>query len=108
MYEDGYIDAQQAKDAFVEGLTYQFKSARIDIKAPHFVFWIIERLKDKGYTEEQLTKGGLTIKTTLDIKAQDIAEASIDDNIKTVNGYGANNSSMLYLDSLDGDVLAYV
>ncbi|MBP6909989.1 hypothetical protein KBC03_00060 [Patescibacteria group bacterium] len=108
MYEDGYIDAQQAKDAFVEGLTYQFKSARIDIKAPHFVFRIIERLKDKGYTEEQLTKGGLTIKTTLDIKAQDIAEASIDDNIKTVNGYGANNSSMLYLDSLDGDVLAYV
>lgn len=47
MYEDGYIDAQQAKDAFVEGLGYQFKSARIDIKAPHFVFRIIERLKDQ-------------------------------------------------------------
>lgn len=56
MYEDGYIDAQQAKDAFIEGLNYQFKSARIDIKAPHFVFWIIEWLKAEGYTEEQLTK----------------------------------------------------
>lgn len=56
MYEDGYIDAKQAKDAFIEGLTYQFKSARIDIKAPHFVFWIIEWLKNEGYTEEQLTK----------------------------------------------------
>ncbi len=108
MYEDGYIDAQQAKDAFIEGLTYQFKSARIDIKAPHFVFWIIEWLKSEGYTEEQLTKGGLTIKTTLDLKAQDIAEKSISDNISTINGYGANNSSMLYLDSLNGDVLAYV
>ncbi len=28
--------------------------------------------------------------------------------MKTVNGYGANNSSMIYLDSLNGDVLAYV
>lgn len=50
----------------------------------------------------------MTIKTTLDIKAQDIAEASITDNMKTVTGYGANNSSLLYLDSLNGDVLAYV
>lgn len=47
MYEDGYIDAQQAKDAFIEGLGYVFKTARIDIKAPHFVFWVIERLKEK-------------------------------------------------------------
>ncbi len=47
MYEDGYIDGQQAKDAFIEGLTYQFKSARMDIKAPHFVFRIIEWLKDQ-------------------------------------------------------------
>lgn len=108
MYEDGYIDAQQAKDAFIEWLNYEFKTARIDIKAPHFVFWVIERLKESGYTEEQLTKWGLTIKTTLDIKAQDIAERSIIDNIATVNSYGANNSSLVYLDSLNGDILAYV
>ncbi len=50
----------------------------------------------------------MTIRTSLDFKAQQIAEASIDDNMKTVNGYGANNSSMLYLDSLNGDILAYV
>lgn len=55
-----------------------------------------------------MTKGGLNIKTSLDIKAQNVAEASIADNMKTVNSYGANNSSLLYLDSLDGDVLAYV
>lgn len=108
MYEDSYIDAQQAKDAFIEGLRYQFKVARIDIKAPHFVFRVIEWLKEKGYTEEQLTKGGLTIKTTLDIKAQDIAESSVTTNIATVNSYGANNSSLMYMDSLNGDVLAYV
>lgn len=57
MYEDGYIDGQQAKDAFIQGLTYQFRTARVDIDAPHFVFWVVEWLKEQGYTEEQLTKG---------------------------------------------------
>lgn len=30
------------------------------------------------------------------------------DNIKAINDYGANNSSLIYLDSRDGDVLAYI
>lgn len=55
-----------------------------------------------------MAKGGLTIKTTLDPAAQDIAEKSVIDNIATINGYGANNSSLVYLDSRNGDVLAYV
>lgn len=50
----------------------------------------------------------MTIKTTLDLDAQEIAEKSITDNIATINGYGANNSSLIYLDSLNGDVIAYV
>lgn len=36
------------------------------------------------------------------------AEKSITDNMATINGYGANNSSLIYVDSRDGDVLAYV
>ncbi|MEI7477947.1 MAG: penicillin-binding transpeptidase domain-containing protein [bacterium] len=37
-----------------------------------------------------------------------MAEKSITDNMTTIRGYGANNSSLVYLDSRDGDVLAYV
>lgn len=117
MYEDWYIDEAQAKQAFVDGLTYQFKSARINIAAPHFVFWVQEFLKTawceqkllpRCFSEEELAKWGLQIKTTLDGFAQEQAEKSITDNLATINWYGANNSSLFYVDSRDGDVLAYV
>lgn len=117
MYEDDYIDEAQVKAALLEGVNYEFKTARIDIKAPHFVFWVQEFLKSTGceqnllprcFTDEELAKGGLVIKTTLDGQAQEAAEKSITDNIQAINGYGANNSSLVYLDSRDGDVLAYV
>ncbi len=117
MYEDNYIDEAQVKSALVDGEQYIFKTARVDIKAPHFVFWVQEFLKTTGceqkllprcFTDEELAKGGLQIKTTLDGEAQDMAEKSITDNMTSINWYGANNSSLVYLDSRDGDVLAYV
>lgn len=117
MYEDDYIDEAQVKAALLEGVNYEFKTARIDIKAPHFVFWVQEFLKSTGceqnllprcFTDEELAKGWLVIKTTLDGQAQEVAEKSITDNIQAINGYGANNSSLVYVDSRDGDVLAYV
>lgn len=117
MHEDGYIDEAQAKQAVLDWLTYQFKTARVNIKAPHFVFWVQEFLKTawceqqllpRCFTEEELAKWWLQIKTTLDGFAQDVAEKSIVDNIATVNGYWANNSALVYVDSRDGDVLAYV
>ena len=117
MYEDSYIDEAQIKSALVDGVQYVFKTARVDIKAPHFVFWVQEFLKSSGceqkllprcFTDEELAKWGLVIKTTLDGEAQEMAEKSIVDNMQAINGYGANNSSLVYLDSRDGDVLAYV
>jgi penicillin-binding protein 1A len=117
MYEDGYIDVAQVKEALIESQNYQFKSVRVDIRAPHFVFRVQEFLKSAGceqkilprcFTDEELAKWWLTIKTTLDGDSQEQAEKSINDNIATINGYGANNSSLLYVDSRDGDVLAYV
>lgn len=65
MYEDGYIDVAQVKEALVEAQNYQFKSLRVDITAPHFVFWVQEFLKSAGceqkilprcFTDEELAK----------------------------------------------------
>lgn len=64
MYEDSYIDQDQLKRAFVDGLMLKLKPPRIDIKAPHFVFWIRDlltkgdsRFKDLNITEEMLYEG---------------------------------------------------
>lgn len=107
MYEDGYITEQELKDAIVQGINYVFRRNTFLIKAPHFVQWIIEEL-EKTYGSGTLNKGWFVVTTTLDMKIQQIAEESILSNNAVLQDNGANNSSMIYLDSKNGDVLAYV
>ena len=115
MYEDNYIDQDQLKRAFIDGLTLKLKPSRVDIKAPHFVFWIRDlltkgdsRFKDLNITEEMLYKWGIQIKTTLDINMQTIAEKSVKDNMPILYDRWWNNRSLLHIDTTNGDVLAYV
>jgi membrane peptidoglycan carboxypeptidase len=113
MFEQGFITDKQLKDAFIEGLDYQFKRTPTTIKAPHFVERITEYLKNNEFDgvtfdKDQLYRGGYTITTSLDYDVQQMSESSFQENIKTINGYGANNSAMVYLDSINGDVIAYV
>lgn len=107
MYEDWYITAQELKDAIIQGITIEFRKNTFPIKAPHFVQWIIEEL-EKTYGTGTLTKWWFVVKTTLDMKIQQVAEESILANNAVLQDNGANNSSMIYLDTKNGDVLAYV
>lgn len=107
MYEEWYINKDEIKKALIDWLNYEFSSAKVDIKAPHFVFWIIDEMK-KEYWEELLFKWWLTIKTTLDYDMQIIAEESIFSQTGAINNAWANNASMIYIDSKNWDVLSYV
>lgn len=114
MYEDNYITIEELKDALVEGMTYTFSKSKITLDSPHFVFWILDLLKDPNnkyigeYGEDMLKKGGLIIRTTLDLKIQQMALDSIQESIGTIKGYGGNNTALIHIDSKNGDVLAYV
>lgn len=107
MYEDGYINEIDLKNAFLKWLIFSFRKHRFEIKAPHFVHWIIEYLNDT-YDEETLLNGGLIVKTTLDYGMQKLAEEAIIANKENVKYYGANNEAMMFVDSINGDVLSYV
>ena len=50
----------------------------------------------------------MIVRTTLDYEVQLKAEQAFKDNVRVLYENGANNSSMLYLDTDNGDVLAYV
>ncbi len=107
MYEDGYITEQEFKDAIIQGITIEFRRNVIEIKAPHFVRWIIEELEAK-YGTGILSKWGYVITTTLDMDIQKVAEEALVANNSVLQDNGANNSAMIYLDTKNGDVLAYV
>ncbi len=107
MYEDGYITENQAKQAFLEWITYKFRRNRVDMLAPHFVQWIIELLQ-KQYDTWTLLKWWMVVKTTLDYNIQQLAEQVLTGNAAMLQQNWANNSAMIYTDSQNGDVLAYV
>lgn len=107
MYEDGKITQEELKSAFLQSLTQVFEKSVFEIKAPHFVFWIKEKLEQE-YGSGSTKQGGLTVKTTLDYQIQQLAEAAIKSNSTSLFEYGASNASLLYADSGNGDILAYV
>ena len=107
MFEDDYITEEEYKQAEIDSLNIEFKSAAFSIKAPHFVFWIRELLEEK-YGEEAVLEWGLVVKTSLDYNIQKMAEEAFLNNVRTLYENWANNSSMLYVNTDNWDVLAYV
>jgi membrane peptidoglycan carboxypeptidase len=71
MVEDGYISQLQADQARQEKLV--FNQDRIDIQAPHFVMYVRKLLALK-YGEDVVSKGGLEVRTTLDLSLQNQAQ----------------------------------
>lgn len=107
MYEEGYITESEFKKNFLRGLNFTFGHTKQEIKAPHFVFWVTKLLEEK-YDVDLLRKGGLTITTTLDYNIQKMAEESINENQAIADQYKSNNAAMIYVNSQNGDVMAYV
>ena len=108
MVEMGFITAKQAETAKKEDILSQVKPRRIDIKAPHFVFYIIDQLME-AFDEEDLKKQGLKVYTTLDMDMQEIAEKAVKEGVEK-NGpkYGFSNAALVATNPKNGEVLAMV
>lgn len=106
MKELGYIDQQQMETAIAEQI--QFQKSKEDIEAPHFVFYVLEKLEEK-YSQQEIEEGGLKIITTLDLdkqnKAQEIVTKYSDQNRET---YNASNAALVSLDPKTGQIIAMV
>ncbi len=82
--------------------------ARTGIKAPHFVFYILDYLEQK-YGEEAITDGGLKVITTLDYELQEAAEKTATDFAeRNKKGFNASNSSIVAIDPKTGQILTMV
>ncbi len=108
MLDLGMIDYAQFESAWLDANNIVFRRPRIDIQAPHFVFYVRQQVEDR-FGKEFLRNGGLRIYTTLDPDMQQAAEEII--ATKTVgyeSKYGALNVAMTAIDPLNGEILAYV
>ncbi len=105
------ITTEERMNALKELETIIFEPSREDIRAPHFVIWIREQVEELlGSGDEGiLEQGGFTVKTTLDWKMQQVAEAAVA-RYRDANRdvYGARNAALFAIDPVTREVLSYV
>jgi 1A family penicillin-binding protein len=77
------------------------------IDAPHFVFYVLERLEEE-YGKEALQTGGWKIYTTLDWRMQQAAEKAVADGVARNASRHATNAALTAIDPKSGEVLAMV
>ena len=95
MNELGYINAEQYEQAKKEVVVFNTQTQN-SIKAPHFVFYILDYLQNQ-YGEDVMENGGYTITTTIDYELQKTAEELILKNaLENEKTLGATNSGHEY------------
>jgi len=80
MEEDGIITAEQAREAESEPLTIRRRAATQFVRADYFAEEVRRELAER-YGEENLYKGGLSVRTTLDPRLQQIADQALRDGL---------------------------
>jgi penicillin-binding protein 1A len=76
MLEDGVISEKEAEEAKAEPLVTHERTRTEFVRADYFAEEVRRELADR-YGEEQLYKGGLLVRTTLDPKLQKLAERNL-------------------------------
>jgi 1A family penicillin-binding protein len=107
MYEHGYITAEEKEAARVENVVFNTNITN-SIKAPHFVFYILDYLQ-RNYGEDVLERGGYTIKTTINYELQKkVEDITKEESFKNMKSYNASNAAVVILDSKTGQILSMV
>lgn len=108
MVETGVINERQKDEALEEIKNLEFNQYRQSIKAPHFVFYVIEQLEEK-YGKELVEQGGLKVYTTIDPKLQEIGEKAIADRAEGYESkYNVKNAALVSMNPNNGQILAMV
>lgn len=102
----GYITQQQADEAYQEPLDIKPQTGDKPSEAPYFRDYVIQQAAEKlNMSEDQLSESGVRIFTTLDLRAQKIAEDVI---AKYVGSDGDLQSALIAIDPRTGYIKAMV
>lgn len=106
MTGQGLITAEQADAAYKEQLTIVPRNTGGESEAPYFQEYVKNVVIDKmGITEEQFEAGGFKIYTTLDLRAQKIAEEAVK---KEIPADSELQAALIAIDPRNGYIKAMV
>ncbi len=118
MAELGKITSQQAAAAKAQPLALAANPAAdptslmiypktITIRAPHFVFYVLDQLRAK-YGDDLVQNGGITVRTTLDLTKQDLAQHTVTTQINKLSNHHVTNGGLVSIEPATGDIVAMV
>lgn len=97
MVEDGYITRAEADRAYQEEIQRLLPDRGI-ISAPHFLFWLADRLPDRVST----------VQTTIDRSLQQFVQVQVQQVVRALAQNNVHHAAALVIDNRTGEVLAYV
>ena len=100
-------EADEAKEVAILDTIQPESSQYSNMLAPHFVLEVKKQLEDK-YGIQTMRAGGWTIKTTLDLRAQKIAEESVAVGAKHMYKNRSDDLALVSLDVETSQVIAMV
>lgn len=107
MKEQGYITNNEYEEARATTVEFRPYSSGT-IKAPHFVFYVIEQLA-ATYGDADLAQANLEVITTLDWELQKEAERIVYEKaLENSEKFDATNASLMALDPRTGEILVMV
>ena len=110
MYELGDITKDELDEAKAQDVTLDYHPKDVTATGATRYQFFVDYVRQKllaSYDSGTVYKGGLTVKTTLDPKAQDAAEAAVAE-VASSNGVDGMNSAVVALDPSSGAILAMV
>ncbi len=110
MVTEGFITDAVRNDTLRQGITLVQPDA--PFLAPHFTVYaqseLEQLMRSLGYSPETITRGGLKVYTTLDLKINDMAQNAIGNQIARLAANNVGNGSVIVLKPLTGEILAMV
>ena len=106
MKNQNLISEEEYTKATKEEVLFNPRENTGGIRAPHFIFFVIDSLFDQ-FGEDALQNGGLKVITTLDYDIQEAAEA-VAKKYGEINqkNFNADNNAIVVIDPKTGDILA--
>ena len=105
MVADGYITPAEAAEA--KAVPLELRPRGFELRAPHMVMYVLGEL-ERTFSTEELYNRGLLVYTTLDLELQQQAEATVAEQMPSLQQRGATNAAVIAIDPRTGDVLAMV
>ncbi|MBE0476939.1 MAG: PBP1A family penicillin-binding protein [Coriobacteriia bacterium] len=103
MVAENYVD----RESYAEALAAELELKGLDrakARAPYFVEYVKSLLVEE-FGADAVYRGGITVKTTLDLKIQEAAERAVRE---TLNRKGDPSASLVAIDPASGEIVAMV